>query len=144
MRGSLPMKEPALPCPVWGMEGSGMTMREMQDIPSVVRPVANCLAVWTDSDLGHVGYVDYVNSNGTMHVLEGGRTDCLGTGGIGEITISSTVGSTRSGGTQTLKGFVYLGNAPKWYSSMTPVNIGDDVYAHLIKNSTWNTWAAVD
>ena len=106
--------------------------------------VANCLAVWTDSDLGHVGYVDYVNSNGTMHVLEGGRTDCLGTGGIGEITISSTVGSTRSGGTQTLKGFVYLGNAPKWYSSMTPVNIGDDVYAHLIKNSTWNHLGAVD
>ena len=42
MRRSLPMKEPALPCPVWGMEGSGMTMREMQDIPSVVRrlPIA--------------------------------------------------------------------------------------------------------
>ncbi len=38
---------------------------------------ANCIAVWTDSGFGHVGFVESV-SNGRMHVLEGGRTDIAG------------------------------------------------------------------
>jgi len=96
--------------------------------------VANCIAVWTDSGFGHVGFVESV-SNGRMHVLEGGRTDIAG--GIGTINLSATVGTKRNDNTQTLKGFIYLNHSGKWYDSMTPVNEGDTFYANLIKCEGW-------
>lgn len=71
--------------------------------------VPNCIAVWTDSGYGHVGFVESV-SNGKMRVLEGGRSDLAynGSGGIGSATLSATVGTYRNRGTQRLQGFIYL------------------------------------
>jgi hypothetical protein len=51
----------------------------------------------------------------------------------------STVQSARSG---NFLGYVYLGD--NWYDSLTPVNIGDDVYGAFLKNDGWATLGNVD
>lgn len=74
-------------------------------VGSIAMP--NSIAVWQDQGFGHVGYVDWVNES-QMHILEGGRTDLPATGGIGDITLPSAVGTYRNNGTQKLIGFIYL------------------------------------
>lgn len=70
---------------------------------------ADSIAVWKGgvNDWGHVGYVDSVQGE-WMHILEGGRTDCPDTGGIGEITLPKSVGTKRANDTLELIGFIYL------------------------------------
>lgn len=67
------------------------------------------IAVWKGgiNGWGHVGYVDNVQGE-QMHILEGGRTDCPDTGGIGEITLPKAIGTKRAENTLELVGFIYL------------------------------------
>lgn len=103
------------------------------DVGEVARP--NSIAVWTGAPngWGHVGFVESVN-NGTMHILEGGRSDCAG--GIGSINLPTVVGSKRNYGTQTLKGYIYL----KKDSNITY----DDVGVNFVDNNNAGLFAWIN
>ena len=94
--------------PAWGNGGQWYDNAKAAGYSTGTSAAAHSLAVWKDSSYGHVAYVTAVNGN-KMTVNEGGRTDYASTtqGVVNGANVSSSVGSTRSSGKQTLVGFVY-------------------------------------
>lgn len=126
--------------PAWGNAWTWFNSAKNAGISTGYVAKPGSVAVWSGDTYGHVAYVTAASGN-TFTVNEGGRTDLDHTNSHGVAygyTLTNAVGGQRPYDTgKTLVGFIYPTETANWYDSLSPVNLGDDFYAAIIKNSSW-------
>ena len=123
--------------PAWGNAVTWWQGAKNAGISTGSIPAVGAVAVWNGGAVyngqkaGHVAYVTKVTNNNTFTVDEGGRSDVSGGIAYG-YTLTNAVGAVRPyTSDQVLLGFIYPGGAPKWWMSLTPVDLGSEFYANI-------------
>ena len=87
--------------PGWGNAGQWYDNAARSGYSVGTAPRGKSIAVWTDSGYGHVGYVTEIRGD-QMYVCEGGYNGSYHEGWL-------NIYAKRNYGTQSLRGFIYLG-----------------------------------
>lgn len=125
--------------PAWGNAGNWYKNAKSSGYATGSEPAANSIICYD----GHVAYVTAVNDEKSkVYIKEGGYGNAPN---LGYHEGWSNAKGSREYTGQTIYGYIYLdSNSTKWYNSMTPWNIGDEVYCAFIKKDGWATLGSVE